>query len=435
MSNPSPIDMKNILILLLTLPSIGIMAQLYFPPAGNAVWESIPSNELNWAEEDIIALDQFLEETNTKGFIYLKDGKIAKESYFNDFEQGDAWYWASAGKGITAFLIGMAQEQGILNLTDSSSQYLGDWTLCDSEEEDKIQIIHQLTMTSGLDFSGDIFCTDRECLSCLNTPGEEWYYHNAPYTLLDQVIESASGQTLNQYTREDLIQRTGMTGVWAQVGFNNLFLSTTRSMAKFGLLALNNGVWNGDTLLQDQAYFQDMISSSQDINPAYGYLWWLNGEESSRQPGSTDDFEGSLIPNAPDDLYMAIGANGQFIYVLPSTNEVIVRTGENTGDELVPILFGRALWDLVEQLNNTTSIQNSIASNTGNIVLHPNPSSSQIEINSDFLIAKVEIYDMLGNLLIESQHSTIYLQDIQAGKYIAKVMGESTYAIESFIKF
>ncbi|MDA0973987.1 MAG: serine hydrolase, partial [Bacteroidetes bacterium] len=61
--------------------------------------------------------------------------------------------------------------------------------------------------------------------------------------------------------------------------------SKTRDMARFGLLALSDGVWDGDSLISDQGYLQAMTSSSQDLNLSYGYLWWLNGQESHMLPG------------------------------------------------------------------------------------------------------------------------------------------------------
>lgn len=413
--------MRKRLLIPLLLFSYCATAQFYFPSINSAEWDTVATADLNWSKEKVDALDQFLVESNTKGFIYLKDGKIAKESYYNGHSQTEAWYWASAGKGLTAFLMGIAQEQGLLNLEDSTSDYLGQWTNCAPGNERAIKLVHQLSMTSGLDYNGDLFCTDQECLACLHPPGEEWYYHNAPYTLLDEVIESASGRTLNQYTRQNLLQKIGMSGVWTKLGFNNVFFSTTRNMARFGLLILNNGVWDNDTLLADPIYFQNMIAPSQDINPAYGYLWWLNGADSFRLPGSTDDFPGKLIPDAPDDLFMAIGANGQFIFVLPSSGEVIIRTGENTGNELVPLFFGRTLWELLGQLKNTTSIGDQMGINKNEVSLYPNPTSGLVQVKTLENVLSIEVFSPLGRLLQHSSEAQVDIHHLPAGSYIFKI--------------
>ena len=62
--------------------------------------------------------------------------------------------------------------------------------------------------------------------------------------------------------------------------YNNVMYCTTREAARFGSLILRKGVWNSDTLLRDQNYFTAMTNTSQPLNNAYGYLWWLNGKNS-----------------------------------------------------------------------------------------------------------------------------------------------------------
>jgi CubicO group peptidase (beta-lactamase class C family) len=112
-------------------------------------------------------------------------------------------------------------------------------------------------MTSGLDDGvPDHFCTLDTCLIYKADAGTRWAYHNGPYTLLDEVVEQATGQTLNAYTTQKLKNPTGMTGAFVPVGYNNVYFSNARSMARFGLLMLNQGNWNGNPIMTDQAYFQ-----------------------------------------------------------------------------------------------------------------------------------------------------------------------------------
>ena len=108
-----------------------------------------------------------------------------------------------------------------------------------------------------------------------------------------------------------------MTGDWLPTVTENVYWSTTRSMARFGLLALNKGKWN-DTQIINDSFFNESISTSQGINQAYGYLWWLNGKTTYHLPQTQLQFNGSLIPNGPNDMYMALGKNDQKIYVVPS---------------------------------------------------------------------------------------------------------------------
>nr|MBP6625650.1 beta-lactamase family protein [Chitinophagaceae bacterium] len=166
--------------------SISLQAQTnYYPPlSATANWDTIAPSSLGWCTDKIDSLYTFLNQENTKGFIVLKDGKIVLEKYFGSFTQDSLWYWASAGKTITSFLIGKAQEEGYLSIQDTSAKFLqAGWTNCTASQESQIKIIHQLTMTTGLDDGVvDNHCTLDTCLQYLAPSGNRWAYHNAPYT-------------------------------------------------------------------------------------------------------------------------------------------------------------------------------------------------------------------------------------------------------------
>jgi len=99
---------------------------LYFPPlSSTANWDTISPSSLGWCLNEIDTLYDYLQQQDTKGFIVLKDGKIVLEKYFGTFTKDSLWYWASAGKTITSFLVGKAQEENYLSITDTSSTYLG----------------------------------------------------------------------------------------------------------------------------------------------------------------------------------------------------------------------------------------------------------------------------------------------------------------------
>lgn len=121
-------------------------------------------------------------------------------------------------------------------------------------QEGAITIENQLTMTTGLDYTvNDFFCTDPDCLDYLNDPGTVWYYYNAPYTLLDEVIANATNTDFNAYFSEKIKDPIGMQGTFIKVGYNNIYFSTARSMARFGILNLNKGSWNGVPILNDSS--------------------------------------------------------------------------------------------------------------------------------------------------------------------------------------
>ncbi|MFD2921827.1 serine hydrolase domain-containing protein [Terrimonas rubra] len=328
-------------------------AALYFPPLTGDTWETTTPASLQWNQAAINTLYDYLEQKHTKAFIVLKDGKIVLEKYYDTFSAGSNWYWASAGKTVTAMLVGIAQAEGKLSIGDKTSKYLGTgWTHASPAKEDLITIRHQLTMTTGLDDGvTDNYCTSPECLVYKADAGSRWSYHNAPYTLLDKVIENATGQSFNQYFQQKIRDRTGMNGLWIKDGYNNVYWSTPRSMARYGLLLLAKGKWDQAAILSDAAYLEAQINSSQNLNPSYGYLTWLNGKSSYMLPSLQAKFPGMLFPNAPVDMYAALGKNDQKIYVVPSQNIVVIRMGESAGNvQLAVSSFDNELWGHLKQV-------------------------------------------------------------------------------------
>ena len=335
----------------------------FFPPLGDTAWATVAPEALGWQTSMLEPLYEYLDSNDTRAFIVLKGGKIAIEKYFGTFTKDSLWYWASAGKTITALTVGIALQEKLLTLGDRTSKWLGSgWTSCTSGQESLITLRHQLTMTSGLDDAvTDPFCTDPACLSYRADAGTRWAYHNGPYTLLDKVIETAAGRTMNAYFAAKVRNRIGMNGAFVKSGYNNVYYSTARSMARFGLLILNRGNWDGTTILSDTAYFRQMTTPSQDINKSYGYLWWLNGKTSHMVPQSQVVFPGPLCPNAPPDMIAALGKNGQFIDVAPSLDLVFVRMGDVPVSVDVPFLMNDEIWKMLNPVIGTNAIHRAQA--------------------------------------------------------------------------
>lgn len=321
-------------------------ASVYFPPVAGGSWETVTPASQGWNEAELSNLYTYLQQKNTKAFLILKDGRIAAEKYFGSFTVDSNWYWASAGKTATAFLVGIAQQEGKLNINDRTAQYLGaGWTSLPVAKENLITVRHQLTMTTGLDDGGDDDCTLPSCLQYRADPGTRWAYHNAPYTLLEKVVEAATGMSYNGYFQQKFRDRVGMNGLWVKSGYNNVYWSTPRSMARFGLLLLNKGNWDKTPVLADSTYFNAQINSSQNLNLSYGYLTWLNGKASYMLPQLQTVFNTAMVPNAPADLYAALGKNDQKIYVVPSQKLVVIRMGESAGNSMLALSsFDNELW-------------------------------------------------------------------------------------------
>jgi CubicO group peptidase (beta-lactamase class C family) len=322
---------------------------MYFPPLSGSEWQTTTVTALGWNETELNNLYTYLEQKGTKAFIILRNGKIVTERYFGTFTADSAWYWASAGKTMTAMLAGIAQQEGILDINNKTSQYLGTgWTSLPLAKENLITVRHQLTMTTGLDdaVTPDNDCTLPACLVYKADAGTRWAYHNAPYTLLDKVVENASGTTYNNYFQQKIRDKIGMNGIWfSGSGYNNVYYSNARSMARFGLLMLNKGKWDQAAIISDTNYFNAQINTSQNLNLSYGYLTWLNGKASYMLPTLQLVFPGMLVPNAPADMYSALGKNDQKIYMVPSQNLVVIRMGESAGNaQLALSSFDNELW-------------------------------------------------------------------------------------------
>jgi CubicO group peptidase (beta-lactamase class C family) len=325
-----------------------VIEEIYFPSINSSTWETKSISNLNWNESSLQPLLNFLDEKNTKGFMILHNGKIVVEEYFNDHTASAAWYWASAGKTLTSTTVGIAQDNGFININNNVSNYLGEhWTSISLDKENLITCRNLLSMNSGIDdtLGDDISSNNLQYLADANT---RWAYHNV-YVKIQDVVENATNTTWDNYFNTHLKAPIGMTGVWIQTGNLNVFWSNTRSMARFGLLISANGKWDNVQIISEN-FISDATSTSQNINKSYGYLWWLNGKESYHLPQSQTTFPGSLIENAPADMFAALGKNDQKIYIIPSKDLVIIRTGESANTTNLAISsFDNELW---EKLNN-----------------------------------------------------------------------------------
>lgn len=298
---------------------------MYFPANTSSEWETTPVSELGWNQNAIQPLKDFLAQKSTKSFMILVNGRIVMEEYFNGHTANADWEWNSAGKTLVSATTGIAQQEGLLNINNKASNYLGiEWTSMPLEKENLITVRNLLTMTSGIDNTKQLVVKSN--LTYVADAGTRWAYGNVFQKLTD-IVTQASNKDFETYFNEKLKNKIGMNGYWNFGTIYTIYYSNTRSMARFGLLALNKGKWNNEQII-NEAYFNESINSSQNINPSYGYLWWLNGKSKYMVPGAQTVFQGYLVPNAPTDMYAAMGAKDQRIYVVPSKKMVIVRMGE-----------------------------------------------------------------------------------------------------------
>lgn len=323
-------------ILLSLVPGIGAADNdIYFPPAKGA-WETMDSGELGWDKAKLqMALD-FAGRNQSSGVVVLYRGRIIAEEYWDVEGYRSEKYQqraiarnsagrniedvASAQKSVTSVLVGIAKQKGLLELDDRVDTYLGEgWSRTDLEHEKKITIRHIITMSSGL--------TDRGQFEA--PAGEKWRYNTTAYSMNLKVLEKASGMDRNELTKKWLTEPLGMIdSKWVPRTIAELqsvnsygFATTARDLARFGLMMLAEGTWGGEPILSDRQYLKESTTSSQKLNPYYGYLWWLNRDAFSPE-------KGPRVEAAPIDMYSANGALIRRCYVVPSMDLVITRLGD-----------------------------------------------------------------------------------------------------------
>lgn len=298
---------------------------MYYPPATGTSWETASIAGLGWNQSAVQSLKDFLAQKNTRSFMILVNGRIVMEEYFNGHNATTAWEWNSAGKTLVTAVTGIAQQEGLLSINNKASDYLGaGWTSMSLDKERLITVRNLLTMTSGNDDSKQLMT--KQNITYVADAGTRWAYSNIFQKLID-VAANVSNKPFESYFNEKLKTKIGMDGYWNFGTIFSIYHSTARSMARFGILALNKGKWNNEQVI-NEVFFNESINTSQSINPSYGYMWWLNGKTSYMVPGAQTVFPGLLVPNAPADMYAAMGANDQRLYVIPGKKMVVVRMGE-----------------------------------------------------------------------------------------------------------
>ena len=316
---------------------------LYFP-AGSGEWARVEPGAAGWDERALNAALEYAGSTNASGVVVLLDGRILAERRWpvktterygqmlaGRTARGDALEdVASAQKSVVAFLAGAAAGRRQLDLDAPVDRYLGKgWSKASTPAEAAITVRHLMSMTSGLSDSGDY-----------QVPaGRAWRYNTGMYSRMVAILEKATGSDIETLTQNWLTTPVGMSdSKWVRRAWsagndaaNAIgFVTSARDLARFGLLVLGKGSWNGKDLLGNAAYYSQMLQPSQTLNPSYGLLWWLNGQERVQRAGEAEARPGSLIASAPRDLVAALGALDRKCYVVPSIGLVVTRLGAPT---------------------------------------------------------------------------------------------------------
>lgn len=141
-----------------------------------------------------------------------------------------------------------------------------------------------------------------------------------------------------------------------------------------------------------------------------------------------------LLPDAPSDIYAAIGKNGQYLVVIPSENTVIVRMGNSPDTNPVSVIFLREMLDLYQNLSCSTSVDDPVIK-VENYHVYPRLASDFIYINNIATSQLISIYDRQGNLVMNSNYeSGINIQSLTTGVYFTRMQIDGKIHTDRFVK-
>ncbi len=279
-----------------------------------------------------------------RGLVVIKDNKLVIEEYFNTYWRNSIHDIRSAGKSITAMLLGVAMKEGLVQNLDQSVYSFFPKSKYPSVNTDykKIKLRHLLNMASGLDADTDKPQTAGHAVNWIakndwkeyllsvplkSSPGTKWVYADINALLIGAVIEETSGMSLKDFAQEKLFGPLGIaqfywyTNASNQTGAaGNLHLSTL-DFAKLGLLIANQGKWKNTQIIEAD-YIKLLSTETFDIsnnNPyadRYGMMWYK----------SHRTFGGKSI-----DYLFASGNGGNHLIVIPDLEMVIALTSSAYG--------------------------------------------------------------------------------------------------------
>ena len=303
-------------------------------------WATSTPGEQGMDPTKLDAMSRWVEDSgvDVDSVLIIRHGYIVYERYFNPkYGVNSTHVLHSVSKSFTSAIVGVAVDRGLIHLDDKVLDYFSEMTIQNRDpRKEAITVRDLLTMTTGLqwdewsfDYESPLndlslmraspnpyqYLLDRPMMA---RPGEKWVYNTGITDLLSEIVRMATGSDFLEYGVENIFQPLNITRYcWftdeggRYLGGSGLCL-TTRDMAKFGYLYLNNGTWNGKAILSHKWVSESVRPISEpDPVEGYGYQWW----------------------SFPDlGVYYACGRHEQSIYVSPKMDLVVAITG-NVTDE------------------------------------------------------------------------------------------------------
>lgn len=353
-------------------PVISTNSITYFPDTD---WISTSPEDQGMSSAALDEMMQFIEDSGApiRGLVVTRNGYIVKEYYSSYYTVNSTHHIFSCTKSFTSTLIGIAIKEGFID--NVSQRVLGFFPEMTIENMDSrkgnMTIEHVLTMTTGLDWNehnisyndpsnmyNQMFGSDNPVqffldLPTMYDPGTHWVYTTGASHLLSAVIQKATNMSTRNFAEEYLFGPLNISiGGWNvdPQGINNggtqLYIST-RTMAKLGLLYLNNGTWNTREILSED-YVTQASSSHVGINAgtAYGYQWWID---------------------TANDIFSARGSEGQYIFVAPEYNVVVAITAraDEPGEDVSGEVLEYILQSILEGVGSSLDILPIVAVTAG----------------------------------------------------------------------
>ena len=266
----------------------------------------------------------------TRSVLVYHKNRIIGEKYAEGFNENSKILGWSMTKSIVSTLYGILEYKGELNLNHSAP--IDAWQ---QDERKNITINHLLRMQSGLAWEEDytkisdvtkmLFLDADMTASQANkkaiaAPTKIWNYSSGTTNLLSGILRKQfdNYQDYLDFPYRALIDKIGMNSMLLEADMEGNYVgssyawATTRDWAKFGILYLNKGNWNGEQLF-DEKWINYITTPTEHSDGTYGAHFWLNAN--------------GKYPNVPRDMYSANGFQGQRVYIIPSKDLVIVRMG------------------------------------------------------------------------------------------------------------
>ncbi len=274
---------------------------------------------------------------NTLGVVVVYNGEIIGEKYAEGFNHHSKLMGWSMTKSLTNAIVGTLVKRGKLDLGKPAP--VAEWQ---NDERKNITLNDLMHASSGLEWNESYFLPgdfhnmfmhsdDKGGYAASKKaefkPNEVFEYSSGTTNLLSKIIRESVGDSVyHRYPYENLFYKIGMYNTLIEPDASGTFVgssygyATARDWARFGLLFLNDGVWNGERILPE-----GWVKYSSTPAPAapigqYGAQWWLNA-------GAQNDPSKSYHPGLPNEEYGAEGFEGQYIFIIPSKKLVVVRLG------------------------------------------------------------------------------------------------------------